>query len=294
MNIKSRITKSFTTVSFVSPAFLLYTIFVVGSLLGGVYLSMFAWRGIGPMNFVGFENYRSVLTDNQFWNAFGHNVIWAIFSMIVPTSIGLVLANYLSRSPVKGKSFFRVVLFLPQVLSTVVIAIVWKWIFHPEVGLVNIFLKSIGLGFLARGWLGSSTWALYALMIMFSWFHYGFCMVIFIAAIQGIDESYYDAAKVDGASTLQEFRYITVPLISYAIAIILIVTAISSFQVFDFVFLVTRGGPGISTRVVSLLVYNNAFRSGFVGYSTAMGVILAVIVFIISFISLRLRMRRLS
>ncbi|MBA7509647.1 Diacetylchitobiose uptake system permease protein NgcF [subsurface metagenome] len=289
--LKRRIVKSFAIGSFITPAFLIYTIFVFGPMLGAFYLSMFSWNGISPMTFIGVDNYRSLLIDERFWDAFTNNVIWMVFVTIIPTSIGLFLASLISRSINKGKTFFRVVLFLPQVLSSVVIAVIWRWIYHPDFGIVNIFLESIGLGFLARGWLGSSTWALPAMLVAFSWFHYGFCMVVFIAAIQGIDEPLYDAAKVDGASSLQEFRYITVPLIRYAITIVLIITVIVSFRIFDFAFLLTRGGPGYSSMVIALMMYNNAFRYGRVGYASAMAVFLAVFIFVITIILLRLRTR---
>jgi raffinose/stachyose/melibiose transport system permease protein len=236
------------------------------------------------------DNYRQMLSnDNQFWLSLTHNLQWLAAAIIVPTLIGLLLAIFLVRSSLYGRLIFRTIFFLPQVLSSVVVAIIWRWIYNPSFGPINNILRAIGLGSLAQTWLGDTKLALPSLFIAWSWIHYGFCMVIFIAALQGIDETYYDAARVDGANALQQHRYITLPFIRGPLATVILITAIAAFEIFDLVFIVTKGGPAFSTMVLSLYMYSNAFRYSKVGYGAAIAVVLGVIIFLFSILFLRFR-----
>jgi len=276
---------------FVTPAFLLFAVFFLRPLLQLGHLSMVEWTGLGPKVFVGFENYRELLSDSRFWIAFQHNMAWMVAAIFVPTAIGLFLALLLVRSSIHGRLVFRTIYFLPQVLSSVVVSVIWRWIYNPNYGAINSVLRAMGLDYLARGWLGDKLTALPALFIAWSWIHYGFCMVIFIAALQAIDETYYDAAKVDGANPLQQLWYITMPFIRRPLATVILITIISAFQVFDLVFIITRGGPARVTLVLSVFMYDSAFRYEKVGYGAAVGLTLGLVIFVVSLIYMRLRVR---
>jgi len=276
---------------FIAPGFLIYAVFFLWPLTQLVQLSMLKWQGVGPKVFVGLRNYREIFTDSKFWLALQHNAIWMLAAILVPTVIGLLLSILLVRAPLRGRLIFRTVYFLPQVLSSVVVAVIWRWIYNPAYGALNSIFRAVGLGFLARGWLGDKTLALPALFIAWSWVHYGFCMVIFIAALQGIDETYYDAAKVDGANSLQQLWYITLPFIRRPLATVILITIIAAFQIFDLVFIITKGGPARATLVLSVYMYDSAFRYAKVGYGATIGVILGIIIFMLSIVFLRVKER---
>jgi len=275
---------------FIIPAFVLYATFFLWPLVQLVQLSLTDWDGLSPKHFIGLGNYRLLLFDDEvFWKAFGHNVLWLLAAEVLPVALGLVLAILLARSPMRGRAFFRALYFAPQVLSSVIVAVIWRWIYNPTSGALNTFLRAIGLGSLQRGWLGDSLLAFPALFIAYTWVGYGFTMVIFLAALQDIDETLFDAAKVDGANWLQQFRHVLVPSIRGPLTTVLLITAIGSFQVFDLVFILTRGGPGFATQVLAMYMYQNAFPFSRVGYGATIAVTLGVIILIFSLIFLRVR-----
>lgn len=284
--------RSLPAYAYLLPAFLLYGLFFLWPLGQLIQLSLVKWDGLQPKVFVGLSNYVEMFTsDDRFWLSLGHNIQWLLAAIIVPTFIGLVLAIFLVRGSLYGRLLFRTLFFLPQVLSSVVVAIIWRWIYNPAFGPINNILRAIGLDALTQIWLGDTKLALVSLFIAWSWIHYGFCMVIFIAALQGIDETYYDAARVDGANTIQQHRYITLPFVRGPMATVVLITAIAAFEIFDLVFIITRGGPAYSTLVLPVYMYNNAFRYDRVGYGAAVAVVLGLIVFVFSMIFIRIRRR---
>jgi raffinose/stachyose/melibiose transport system permease protein len=284
--------KSISAYIFIAPAYILFAIFFLRPLIQLGYLSLFKWEGIGPKVFIGSQNYRTLLTeDPRFWEAFFHNIIWMVAAVIISTSIGLFLAVLLARNTIRGRLVYRTVYFLPQVLSSVVVCVIWRWIYNPTFGVINTVLNSLGLNFLARGWLGDKSTALPALFIIWSWVAYGFCMVVFIAALESVDEIYYDAAKVDGANWLQQLWYVTLPFIRRPLGTVILLTIIAAFQVFDLVFIITKGGPARATLVLSILMYDNAFRYAKVGIGAAVGMTLGLIIFGISLLYVRLKDR---
>jgi multiple sugar transport system permease protein/raffinose/stachyose/melibiose transport system permease protein len=275
---------------YLAPALAVYLVFFAYPFVQLIFLSFQRWDGIHPKRFVGLENYQRLLfEDPKFWPAVSHNVYWLLAAMIVPVFIGLFLAILLYRSPLRGKVFFRTIYFLPQILSTVVVALIWNWIYNPNYGALNRVLRGLGLDFLEQGWLGEPSLAFPALFIAWSWIYYGFAMVIFIAALQAIDETYFDAAKVDGANWWQQFRHILIPFIQGPLTIILLITAIAAFQVFDIVYVLTRGGPAGHTMIMSILMYQNAFEFNKVGYGSAIAVMLGLVVLFLSIVFLRMR-----
>lgn len=270
---------------FVLPLLLVYTTFVVWPTLETFVLSLYRIDGINinaERVFVGLGNFGRLIDDPPFWRALLNNLIWTAFSVTVPVAFGLFVAVLLSTARLPGRTAFRTVLFMPQIFALVVIGLIGTWMFNPYYGPVNRVLEAVGLGFLASSWLGDYVLALPTLLVINSWHYFGFCMVIFLAALQGIDESLYDAAKVDGASTLQQFRFVTLPGLRNATTVIVLVMMIDSFKVFDIVRVTTNGGPGDSTQLLSLLLFKKVFFADDVGYGAAVAVVNTVFVVVLS------------
>jgi ABC-type sugar transport system permease subunit len=275
---------------YLAPALVVYAAFFLWPTFRLIQLSLQKWDGLSPPAFVGLENYRKLLLDDPlFWKAFWNNASWMLAAIIVPVFFGLLLAILLVRSPIHGRVIFRTIYFLPQVISSVVVAIIWNWIYNPSFGALNSLLEAVGLGAFQKGWLGDLNLALPSVFIAWSWVHYGFTMVIFIAALQGIDETFFDAAKVDGANGFQQFWYVLLPFIRAPLTTVILITAISSFQVFDLVFIMTRGGPAYATLVLPIFMLDSAFTFRKVGYGAAISVTLGIFIVVISYLFLRAR-----
>ena len=274
---------------FIIPALVVYAAFFLYPLARLVELSLYKWDGILERSYVGSRHYERLLEDERFWRALAHNFYWMIAAIIVPVAFGLILAVMLSRSSMYGRIFFRTIFFMPQVFSSVTVALIWSWMYNPTSGAINSSLTKVGLGSLAQGWLGDSDLVLMSLFIAWSWVHYGFVMVIFIAAIDAIDELLFDAAKVDGANAWQQFRHVLLPGIRGALTTIILVTAISSFQVFDLVFVLTGGGPGSASMVVPVYMLENAFTLRKIGYGATVAIALGIVIIGLSVIFLILR-----
>jgi raffinose/stachyose/melibiose transport system permease protein len=275
---------------YIAPAFIVFAVFVLWPLLQVIQLSTTSWRGLGDKTFIGLENYQRLLgADSRFWGALVHNLQWLVAAITIPTVVALFLAILLMRSPIQGRVALRAVYFLPQIVSSVVVAVLWRWIYSPNFGALNALLESMGLGALQQSWLGNTMLALPALFVAWAWYAYGFRMVIFLAALQGIDESYYDSAKVDGANWVQQQWYVTLPMMRRALATVILLTSISAFQIFDMVFIMTAGGPGFATQVLAVVMYDYGFTAGRVGYGSAVAVVLGIIILFLSLIFLWVR-----
>lgn len=272
---------------YILPGLLIYAAFVLLPIAHSVWLSFFEWDGITVGTWVGLENYLSIFADPLLRGAFLHALILIFFYSLVPVTIGLLLAAAMSRSRIRGLAVFRTVLFLPQVIAMVVIAVIWRLIYAPD-GPLNGSLRLIGLGGLARGWLGDFTTALPSLGLVGAWVQFGLCMVLFLAGIQKISPDLYDAAKVDGAGALREFFVVTLPGLRAEIAVVLTLTMITALRTFDLIYMTTRGGPGNATDVPAYVIYQRAFLTGQVGSASALGITLAMIIFIIAFLIVRL------
>lgn len=274
---------------YIAPAFLLYAAFSLWPLSQVIRLSLTGWSGLGPKTYIGMQNYQEILTDPRFRAGFVHNIQWMIAALLIPTTIALFLAVLLMRAPIRGRVLLRTFYFLPQVVSSVVLAVIWRWIYSPNFGALNALLKNAGLDGLARPWLGDLVLALPAVFVAWAWYAYGFRMVIFLAALQGIDESYYDSAKVDGANALQQMWYVTLPMMRRALATVILLSGISAFQIFDLVYIMTNGGPGYATQVLSIVMYDYGVRASRVGYGAAVAVLLGIFIVLLSIVFLQLR-----
>ena len=249
---------------YVAPAMLTFLAFFGLPFLHTAWLSFFDWDGITIGTFTGLENYKAILTDDVIRESFVHAGILVLFFSIIPIAAGLFIASMFRTVATRGGPVFRVLIFLPQVISMVVLAVIWSWIYASD-GPFNEFLRSIGLGFLAKPWLGDFTWALPAIGMVGAWALTGLCMVLFVAGIQQIDNTFYDAARVDGAGRFREFTAVTWPALRYEVGVAATLTVVAALSTFDLVFVMTRGGPGTQTQVPGVLMYNRAFVDGRVG-----------------------------
>ena len=275
--------KKWSPALFILPALIFYCHFVMYPLINTLYLSLCEWTGVGANKiFVGFRNYQTLVKDPLIWQALSHNIVWILVTVFVPTVLALILAVLLTTPKLRGMAIFRVTYFMPSVVSLVAVSVVWKWIFNQSYGTLNQVLKAVGLGFLRTSWLGNPNTALGALLTAGSWTHYGFCMVIFLAALQGMDGSLFEAAMIDGANSVQRFFYVTIPLLKNTITLIVLNSLIGSFKVFDLVWIMTQGGPYHSTEVMSTYLYNQAFFMNNVGKGAASAMMLTVIIAICS------------
>lgn len=264
-----------------APALLVYATFLLYPLGRAVQISLYDWDGLTLATFVGLDNYVDVVTDPQLREAFWHALVLIFFFAILPLAIGLVLAALLVRAQVRGLAFFRTVVFLPQVIAMVVVAVAWRQIYAPE-GELNRLLDAVGLGGLTRAWLGDFTWTLPAVGFVGTWVSTGLVTVLLMAGMARVPTDLYEAATLDGAGAVRSFFAISVPSVRAEIVVALTLTIIAALKTFDLVYVTTRGGPGTSTTVPSWEVFQRAFREGQVGSAAAVAIVLTVLIFAIN------------
>jgi len=258
-----------------------FAVFVIAPMIDGAWISLFQWDGVTPGRWVGLGNYRSALSDPAVRSAFMHSLVLVLFYAALPIVVGLGLTALLSHSRVRGITAVRTIIFLPQVLAAVVIGVSWKWLYDPQ-GPINELLSAVRLGGLRRPWLGDFTTALPAVGVIGTWVTTGLCLVLFMAGVQRIPLSRYEAARVDGAGPLREFFAVTLPGLRNELAVALSLTVITALRSFDIIFVTTKGGPGTETTVPSLLIYQRAFVTGQVGSAAAIGAIMGVLILALS------------
>jgi len=280
---------------YLAPGFLIYLVFVFVPLLGTLVNSLFKWDGFSVnREFIFLENFRNLLSDGQFLSALRNNLVFVLFFCVLPIIIGLFLASLLGRMPLRGLTFFRTVFFLPQIISMVVIGVIWRWMFNPAFGPINSILTTLGLSELTRTWLGDFTWALPSVGAVGTWVQFGFCMLLFLAGMQRIPDEYYEASSLDGANAFQQLLSVTIPSLRAEIGVALITTIVAALRVFDLVFVTTRGGPGEATLVTGFLIYRTAFVQKNYGYASAIAVVLTLVILTISLIIRRLQTQKES
>ncbi|MCL2515870.1 MAG: sugar ABC transporter permease [Microbacteriaceae bacterium] len=262
---------------FALPALLAYAVFLVSPAVQSIWISMTSWNGITPVKtFVGFANYAQIFHDPTALLAMRNNVAWTVVTIAVPMVLGLLLAIALNGATLL-KPFLRTIFYMPAVMPGVAIATIWAWLYDPSNGAINATLKAIGLGALAQPWLGQSSTAFAAIMVPAIWVRSGFPMLIYLAALQGIPDELYESAKTDGANPWQNFWHITMPSLRQAHYMVLALSLIDSFKVFDMVYAMTNGGPGNSTQVLGTWMYFNVFQFYHAGYGSALAVLITII-----------------
>ncbi len=266
--------------AFIAPAAIAYAGFVLVPLLMSVYYSFLRWDGIGKARFNGLANYITVVTDPDLLQIIGNSFLLVLYFTVIPVGLGLAVASAI-RSHMGGPfgTATRTILFLPQVIPLVAAGIAWSWMYASS-GLVNQFLRTIGLDSWARGWLGDFTFALPAVGMIGAWVLLGLCIMLLVTGITKIDPSLYEAARLDGANAWDEFRYVTLPGLRQEIGVCVTVTIIQALAAFDIVYIATGGGPGINTTVPGLEIYRLAFAHRQVGLASALAIVLMILVLI--------------
>lgn len=277
-----------TAFLFVLPALALYTAFVGLPILQVAAYSLFSWDNGSIRGFGGLANYARLATDQVFWTALGHNAIWVVLTLAFPLLAGLLLASVLAERSPRTVRVMSALYFLPRTIPLVVAGIIWGWIYNPIFGLLNWLLEFAGLGQFAGAWLAEPGSALISLNVAGAWTFIGFCNIIYLAAIQSIDPSLYEAASLDGATWWQRFRFVTAPLLRSTTLFLGLYAAIEAMRFFDLVWVTTQGGPGYSTEVLTTHIYKTFFLVGDFGYAASLSVVLLIIVLALSGVSYRL------
>ncbi len=267
---------------FILPALVGTLIFIIIPVICSFALSFSKWDLLSPIEFVGLENYRLLFKEPLFYKILINTVVFAISTSVFGVIIPLILACILN-SKIRGSEFFKTAYFLPFITPMIVVGVIWEWIFDPNIGFINYILN------IHINWLYDSNFAMPALIIVSVWKLIGYNMIIFLGALSAISQNMFEAAKIDGANPIQTFIYVTVPLLSPSIFFVVIITAISSFQVFDLIYLMTQGGPLDSTNVLVYSIYKNAFEYFNVGKASAIAYVLFFIILVLTLIQWSIR-----
>jgi len=260
---------------FVFPALVGTFIFIIIPVICSFGLSFMDWDLINKAQFVGLRNYKTLFTDPLFGKILFNTVVYALSTSFFAVIIPLVLACILN-SKIRGSEFFKTAYFLPFITPMIVVAVAWEWIFDPNIGILNYFLH------LHINWLYDPNFAMPAIIIVSVWKLIGYNMVIFLSGLSALNQSLFEASKVDGANAFDTFRFVTVPLLSPTIFFVVIITCISSFQIFDLIYLMTQGGPLDSTNVLVYAIYKNAFEYFKIGQASAIAYVLFVIILVLA------------
>jgi len=283
-NIRSRNkwNKGLFLLCFLGPALLIYGVYTVYPIFATFYYSLFDWTGIeSAKTFIGFDNYARLLGDSVFHRTLSNNLILVVASVLTQIPLGLALALLL-YAPIKGVRLYRTVYFLPLLMSTVAIAILWTFIYDPTIGILNNLLADIGLDSWQRSWLGEPDTALGAVVATICWQYTPFYMILLRAAIAGIPDEITEAARIDGCTSWKSFTRITLPLIMPTIVTSCVLSVIGSLKYFDLIYVMTEGGPDSSTELMATYMYKQAFSKFSMGYASAVSFSMFVIAFLVA------------
>ncbi|MWC28843.1 carbohydrate ABC transporter permease [Paenibacillus sp. MMS18-CY102] len=268
-------TKAFIAVGLL-PALLLFVLFVILPILWSAYYGFFDWKGIGAATFIGFDNYTEVVKDPIFWTSLKNNMLIVIASVFGQVPIALVLALLLVKNS-RLHTFIRSAVFMPMVLSSVVVGIIWGYIYHPEIGILNFLLDGIGLSSWKKEWLSDPDVSMYSLMVPIIWNYIGPYLIMFIAALNNIPSEMDDAAKIDGAEGSRKLFSVTLPLVWDTIKVAVVLCISGSLKAFDLIYVMTGGGPAHSTELLASYMYNNTFSIYRYGYGSAVSTVIIII-----------------
>ena len=264
---------------YIAPMVVSTIVFVIYPFFINFSYSFVRWDGFGEKVFVGLHNFVQLASDERFWSAFQSNIIYLFFIVVLPIILGLFMASLLARNLSKSARFFQTIYFIPQVVATIALGTIFRWIYAPRFGVLNKLLELVGLGHLAKPWLGSPETAVVAVGFIGTWAWLGFSIIIFVAGIQKIDPCLYEASLLDGAGSIQQFFYITLPELRFEMPVVLIMTTVQCLGSFAFAVVQTTTNGAYGTRPIALYAYQLAFVEGKVGYASAVVVILTAILF---------------
>lgn len=269
---------------FLTPAFIIFGIYLIFPVFYALYMSFFNWGSSPVTTFIGFDNYINMFQDKLFRTSVYNTLIYTC-AVPVKVIIALLLAVLLNQK-IKCEKFFRGALFFPYIMSEVIVALVWQTMFTPNYGFINTVLGFLGLE--GQRWLVEPDRAMLVVMIVSTWKGLGANLIVFIAGIKGISKTYYEAASIDGASAWQTFRHITIPCLRPTTVFVVTMSIIGSFKVFDLVYIMTKGGPGNSTKTLVQYIYEMAFNRFQFGYASAVAVIFFVVLFTLTILQRKL------
>lgn len=261
-----------------APAVAVYVVFAIYPMIEVFVLSFQRWNGLDENRaFVGLKNYRYIFTtDPVFWVAFKNTVIWTILSVVIPPAIGLLLALGLNAK-IFARGTLRAIYYLPVIIAPIAVATMWRWMYDPFFGMVSQVFTQLGLQGLVQDWLGDKSVALYSMFVAYTWQSVGFSLVLFMAGLQSVDRSLVEAARIDGASRWQVFRFVTLPTLQVTITIVIVLSTINSLKAFDIVYGMTGGGPAQSTQMLALWAFVQSMEIFDFGRGSAISVVLLVI-----------------
>lgn len=271
---------------FITPTLSIFALFVLAPILYASYMSFFEWNGISIPEFTGLNNYERLFRDPIFWRALRNTLTYSAGVVPFSMALGLLAALSLNRKNLPGRAFLRTVYILPFVISAVATGTTAGWIFGDSFGILNKILVSVGLEKVR--WLSSQETAMLTVIITTVWTQLGFNMLIYLAGLQSIPQELIESAKLDGASPRQQFFHITLPLLKPTTFLLLILNIIASFEAFDLVFVMTSGGPGYATTVLTVFIYDVAFQTQRFGYASAIGLVFMAIIMSITLVQWRI------
>jgi multiple sugar transport system permease protein/raffinose/stachyose/melibiose transport system permease protein len=280
-----RLRRALIGYGFMLPALLLIGLFTLLPFVQGVVLSFQSWDGVGATAFVGLSNYQRVFADNIFWASMVNVAKFGLIGFLLGNALSLALAVAVNANPI-GRTFYRIVYYLPGVFSVVVIGMMFQWILQPTVGILNRALGSLGLEALKHNWLANPATALPAVAGVYVWYHWGFGFLLFLAGLQGVPRDLYEAASIDGAGAWERFRYVTWPQLIPVTTIVSILTMLAALQIFGTVQVLTNGGPGYHTEVPTLRIYKEAFDFQRFGVAASMSVVFGSILICLSVVQI--------
>lgn len=274
MTVSARI-RGFITIGLL-PALVLYLFFVIVPIFWSAYYGFFDWKGIGAAKFIGFDNYVEVIQDPIFWKAFKNNMLIVAASVFGQVPIAMVLALLLMRSTLFQR-VIRASVFMPMVLSSVVVGIIWGYIYHPQIGILNFLLEGIGLESWKKSWLSDPKVSMFALMVPIIWNYIGPYMIMFIAALQNISPEIEDAAQLDGVGPVRKLFAVTLPMIWDTVKVAVVLCISGSLKAFDLIYVMTGGGPAHSTELLASYMYNSTFNVYRFGFGSAISTAIIIL-----------------
>lgn len=284
--MKTNRKEAFTAYGFLLPNLLGLTVFVFVPMVYAFYVSLHEWNALSPKVFIGFDNYVQLTSDHEWWNSVYRTFIFTLIYVPALYILALFFAVIVNSLTPRVQSLTRTMFLLPFAITSVISAVIWMFLYNPRDGFINQFLNLFGIP--NQQFLGSTSQALFSIIVVIIWINLGYNMVIFMASLKEIPKDYYEAAQIDGATSWKAFRYITFPLLKETSIFILVVTTIGSFTVFDQIMVMTKGGPASSTEVSVLYIYKQAFEFLNMGYASALAVVLFLIIFVLSLAQMRL------
>jgi raffinose/stachyose/melibiose transport system permease protein len=276
---------------FLAPALVVYLVFVIIPIIQAAHFSLYKWNGLGPLeDFIGLANYQVALASDVFWQAVGNNVLVIVLSLLLQIPFSLGLAILLNRR-FPGRAIFRLLFFVPYVLSEAITGIVFSLLLQPD-ALVDSGLRGIGLEGLIQDWLGNTDIVMLTLFVIISWKYFGFHMILLLAGLQGIPREIEEAALIDGAGRWQAFRYVTLPLIGPTLRVSVFLSVIGALQLFDLVWVMTGGGPLTATTTMAVNMFKSGFEEQQMGYGSALAVLLFLCALVVALLYQRFVLRR--